>query len=158
MLPRRRSILRIWNGLRKVHQRLHVAHRADVDLAARKEGHCAAEVDGEAALDAAEDHTLDAVAGGELALQLVPGGFAASAVTAEHRFACAVLDAIDEHFDLVADLQLGLLAGGGELTQRHSALALEADVDDREVVLDRGDGADDDAALEGLSSRRRGFR
>ncbi len=50
-------------GLRQVHQRPDVADRADVDLAARQEGHGAAEVDGEAALHAAEDHALDAVAG-----------------------------------------------------------------------------------------------
>ena len=39
-----------------------VAHRADVDLAAGQEGDGAAKVDGEAALDPAEDHALDALA------------------------------------------------------------------------------------------------
>src|SRR4029079_13488800 len=37
--------------LRQVHQRLDVADRPDIDLAAGQEGHGAAEVDGEAALD-----------------------------------------------------------------------------------------------------------
>src|SRR5262250_1080531 len=37
-------------GLRRAHERADVAHRADVDLAARQEGHGAREVDGEAAL------------------------------------------------------------------------------------------------------------
>ena len=41
--------------LRLAHQRGDVAHRTDVDLAARQEGHGAAEVDGEAALDPAVD-------------------------------------------------------------------------------------------------------
>ena len=69
-------------GLRQVHQRADVADRADVDLAAGQEGDGAAEIDGEAALDAAEDHALDAVAGVVLGLELVPGGFAAGAVAA----------------------------------------------------------------------------
>src|SRR3546814_20762490 len=47
-------------GLRQVHQRADVAHRADVDLRTRKERHGAAEVDGEAALDAADDDAFDA--------------------------------------------------------------------------------------------------
>ena len=38
-----------------VHQRGDVADRADVDLAARQEGHGAVEIDGEAALDLVED-------------------------------------------------------------------------------------------------------
>ena len=45
--------------LRRAHQRADVAHRTDVDLRARQERDGAAEIDGEAALDAAED---DAVA------------------------------------------------------------------------------------------------
>ena len=48
-------------GLRDVHQRRHVAHRADIDLAARKEGNGAVEVDGEAAFHAAEDLAVDAL-------------------------------------------------------------------------------------------------
>src|SRR5204863_2988635 len=78
--------------LRQVHQRTDVAHRADIDLRTGQEGDRAAEIDGEAALDPAEDHALDAVAGGELTLELVPCGFAAGAVARQHRFALAVLD------------------------------------------------------------------
>ena len=51
---------------------LDVADRADVDLAAGQEGHGAAEVDGEAALDAAEDHALDALAFAEFASRACP--------------------------------------------------------------------------------------
>ena len=75
--------------LRQVHQRADVAHRADVDLAAGQEGDGAAEIDGEAALDAAEDHAFDAVAGLEFLFELVPRGFAARAVARQHRFALA---------------------------------------------------------------------
>src|SRR5688572_4385281 len=60
--------------LRNVHQRADVAHRADVDLAPRKKGDGAAEVDGEAAFDPAEDDALDPLALFEFLLQLVPRG------------------------------------------------------------------------------------
>ena len=45
-----------------VHQRADVAHRADVDLDARKERHGAVEIDGEAALDLVEDDAGDLLA------------------------------------------------------------------------------------------------
>src|SRR5690606_25509428 len=41
--------------LRHFHQRGHIAHRADIHLAAGQEGHGAVAIDREAALDAAED-------------------------------------------------------------------------------------------------------
>src|SRR5690606_4231128 len=124
---------------------------------ARQERDGAAQVDGEAALDAAEDHALDAVAGAVFAFQLVPGGLAAGAVARQHRFAMGVLDTVDIDLDLVADLQLGLLARRGEFAQRHAAFALEADIDDGEIVLDTGDGADDDAAFEAFILAAEGF-
>ena len=68
--------------LRHVHQRGDIAHGADIDLRAGQEGDGAAEVDGEAALDAAEDDAFDALACGELRFQLIPRGFAAGAVAA----------------------------------------------------------------------------
>ena len=58
MLPRRRSILRIWKGSSLLSKRRDVAHRADVDLAARQERDRAAEIDREAALDPAEDRAV----------------------------------------------------------------------------------------------------
>ena len=136
--------------LRQVHQRGDVADRADIDLRTGQERHGAAEVDGEAALDPAEDDALDALAGGVLRLQRVPGGFAAGAVARQHRLAHGILDAVDEHFDFVADVQLGLHAGRCKLAERHAALRLQADIDDREVVLDGGDAALDHATFEGL--------
>src|SRR6185295_10877099 len=94
-------------GLGKVHQRPDVADRADVDLASGQEGDGAVEIDGEAAFDPAEDHALDPVAGGELGLELVPGGLAAGAVAAEHGLALMVLDAVDIDLDLIADIEVG---------------------------------------------------
>src|SRR3546814_10447753 len=116
--------------LRHVHQRGHVAHRADIDLAAGQEGDGAVEVDGEAALDAAEDHTLDAAALGEFGFELVPCGFAAGAVTAQHRFAVRLLDAVDIDLDFVADLEVGLLPRPGEFAQRPPAFPLQPAVGD----------------------------
>jgi hypothetical protein len=85
----------------------------------------------------------------EFGFQLVPGGFAASAVAAEHRLRpIGIFDAVDENFDFVADLEFGLLAGSGEFAQRHAAFALEADVDDGEIIFDGGHGAFDDTAFE----------
>jgi hypothetical protein len=147
MLPRRRSILRIWNGCGMSHQRGDVAHGADIDLAARQEGHGAAEIDGEAALDAAEDDALDAGIFLEFGFELVPRGFAAGAVTREDGFAMRVFDAIDIDLDFVADLDVGLHAGHCELAHRHTAFALEADIDENHIVLDAGYGALDDAAF-----------
>jgi len=134
--------------LRHVHQRGHVADRADVDLRAGEECHGAIEVDGEAALDAAEDAALDALALAEFGFELVPRSLAAGTVAAQHRLALGVLDAVYEHFDLVADVQRAFLIAAGEFAQRNAAFALEADVDQRDAVFDRGDGALDDAAFE----------
>ena len=77
ILPRERSILRIWNGCGVPSSGRDVAHRADVDLAARQEGDGAVEIDGEAALDAAEDHAGDAL--------IRPGSSSRAAVQASSR-------------------------------------------------------------------------
>src|ERR687889_87000 len=47
-----------------------------------------------------------------------------------------ILDPVDIDFDRIADVELGALARRGELAQRHSALALQPDVDHRHVILD----------------------
>src|SRR5208337_328551 len=66
--------------LRHVHQRRDVAHRPDVDLAARQKGHGAVEVDGEAALDLVEDDALDLLVLLEGLLELDPALLAAGLV------------------------------------------------------------------------------
>src|SRR3982751_308170 len=91
MLPRRRSIFKIWNGCGRAISGPTARAGGGGARAAGKEGDSAAQIDGEAALDAAEDHALDAVAGLELGLELVPRGFAARAVARQHRFALGVL-------------------------------------------------------------------
>ena len=90
--------------LRLVHQRADIAHRANIDLRAGQERHGAVEIDGEAALDAAEDHAGDAGLVVEGLLQLDPAFLAPRLVARQHRFAQRVLDALEIDFDLVADL------------------------------------------------------
>src|SRR6202035_3390369 len=64
-------------GLRRAEQGGDVAHRADVDLAARQKRAGAIEVDGEAALDAAVDDAGHALVALERLLELRPGLLAA---------------------------------------------------------------------------------
>ena len=103
--------------LRIVHQRRDVADRADVDLGARQEGHGAVEIDGEAALDLVEDHAGDLLVALERLLQLAPALFAASLVARQHGFAERILDAVEEHLDLVADLEIAVAAGAGKFAR-----------------------------------------
>ena len=133
--------------LRVVHQRADVAHRADVHLRARQEGHCAVEVDGEAALDLIEDDAVNLLVVLEGLLELAPALLAARLVARQHGFAERILDAVEEHLDLVADLEVALAAGPGEFAQRHAAFGLQADVDDGHVLLDRNHDALDDGAF-----------
>src|SRR5215203_727827 len=133
--------------LRIVHQRSEVADRADVDLRARKEGDRAVEVDGEAALDLVEDDAVNLLVVVEGLLELAPAFLAARLVARQHGFAERILDSVEEHLDLVPDLEFAVLAGSCEFTQRHTAFGLEADVDDGHVLLDRNNDALDDGAF-----------
>src|SRR5438309_2918956 len=85
--------------LRQVHQRLNVAHGPDVHLAAGQESDSAAEINGEAALDAAKDHSVDTVASFEFLFKLVPSRFAAGPVARQHRFAMRILDPVNIDLD-----------------------------------------------------------
>ena len=134
-------------GLGHVHQRSDVAHRSDVDLRAGQECYGAVEVDGEAALDAAEDTTFDALAFAKFVLELVPGGFAACAVAAEHCFAVSVFDAVDINFDFAADAQTMVVFATGKFLEVDAAFGFEAYVDNGHAVFDRCDSAFYDAAF-----------
>ncbi len=134
-------------GLRRVHQRGNVAHRADVDLRARQEGHGTIEIDGEAALDLVgdlADHLLVLLEGD---FETDPALFAASLVTRQNRFTERILDALKVNFHRIADLHLAIASPGAKLLERHAPLDLQADVDDGKVLLDGDDGALDDGAL-----------
>src|ERR1700761_9632537 len=133
--------------LRVVHQRSNVADRTDIDLRARQEGDRAVEVDREAALDLVEDDAVNLLVVVEGLLELAPAFLAARLVARQHGFAECVLDAIEEHFDLVADLEFVFAAGPGEFAQRHAAFGLQADVDDGHVLFNRNHLALDDGAF-----------
>ena len=134
-----------------VHQRADVADRTDVHLRARQERHRAVKIDGEAALDLVEDDAGDLLVGGERLLQLAPAFLAPRLVAREHRLAERVLDPLEIDLDGVADLDVGLAAGGRELAQRDAAFGLGADVDDGKVLLDPDDLALDHGALLGAA-------
>ncbi|GJD70977.1 hypothetical protein MMMDOFMJ_3931 [Methylobacterium gnaphalii] len=134
-------------GLRRAEQWGHIAHRADVDLGARQEGHGAVEVDGVATLDLVEDRTGDTLVGLERLLELDPALLAASLVARDHGFAERVLDAVDIDLDNVADLQLAFAAGALEFLEGDATLRLGADIDDGDILLDADDGALDDRAF-----------
>ena len=133
--------------LRNVHQRGDVAHGADVDLAAGEEGHGAVEIDGEAALHAAEDLAFDAFLLLEGDFEADPAFLALGLFAAEHGFAGGVLDTLEIDLDGVADLNVGGAARGREFLESDTAFGLEADIDDGEIVLDTDDLAFDDGAF-----------
>ena len=134
--------------LRHVHQRRDVAHRADVDLAARQEGDGPVEIDGEAALDLVEDDAFDLLVLLERLLELDPALLAPRLVARDDGFAERVLDPLEIDFDLVAEPGRRIAAVIGEFLERDAPFGLEADVDDGHVLFDRDDLALDDRSFE----------
>ena len=134
--------------LRRAQQRGDVAHRADIDLAARQERDGAAQIHREAALDAAEDRAGNAFVGLEILFELRPGLLAPRLFARQRGLAVLVLHAFEEDLDGVADLDLGRGAADGEFLERDAALRFEADIDQGKVVLDRDDLALDDGPFE----------
>src|SRR5690606_18889168 len=130
-------------GLFLAHQRGDVAHRPDIDLRARQEGRGAAEVDGEAALDAADDDAVDRLAVGEDHFQTGPGFLAAGLVAADDRLAQGVLDALQVDLDVVADLRDHGAFADAEFTGGDAAFGLQTDVDDQDVLFHADDAAVD---------------
>ncbi|EBA07376.1 hypothetical protein SSE37_21295 [Sagittula stellata E-37] len=129
--------------LLETHERASVAHRAHVDLRAGQEGHGAAEVDGEAALDAAEDRAFDACVVCVCLLQAVPCFFATGHLAGDDGFATGVFGCAEEDLHFVADLNVRLLAGFSEFLQLDAAFHLVAYVDDGLARFDCDDLAFD---------------
>ncbi len=133
-----------------------VAHRADIDLAARQERDGAVEIDGEPALDPAEDHAGHPLIGLEALFELRPRLFAPRLLARQRGLAVLVFHAFEEDLDDVADMDLGFVAASGrEFLQRHAAFGFEADIDQRGVILDADDAALDDGALEAVGDAHR---
>ncbi len=97
--------------LHLAHERADVADRTDVDLDTRQEGVDAAEVDGEAAFDAADDRAFDGLFLLVHALEAGPGFFTLGLVARQHSVAERVLDALEVDFDDGADRGLRLVGG-----------------------------------------------
>ena len=136
--------------LRRAHERANVAHRTDVDLAARQERDGAIEIDGETTLHTAEDHAGDALVVLELLFERGPRFFALRLLAAQHRFAVLVFHALEEHLDHIADLDFSLAGRATELTQGHAAFGLQANINEGKFAVDTDNGAGEHRAFEAL--------
>ena len=134
--------------MRRAHERAEVTDRADVHLASRKEGSGAGQVDGKAALDLAEDHAGDALLLLEGCLENAPCFFATCFLARQHGLAILVFHALDIDFDLVADIDVGLLAGCRQFLQRNATFGLQANIDDDGVAFHADDEAANDATFD----------
>ncbi len=127
-------------------ERLEVLDRLDVGEAAGQEG-AHADVDGQAALDAVDDAALDDAAFLEALLDVGPDPHPLGLRVREQHVPLDVLGALEQHLDLVADLDRELAFHVAELVDRDQTLRLVADVDHHRVVVDRDHLAADDLAL-----------
>src|SRR5437879_4993265 len=105
------------------------------------------EIDGEAALDLIEDDAVHLFVVVERLLELAPAFLAAGLVARQHGLAERILDTVEKHLDLVADLEIGFAAGPCEFAQRHAAFGFQADVDDGHVLFNRNNNTLDDGAF-----------
>ena len=119
----------------------------DVDLGTGEESLDTEDVDDHAALGAGLDETLDDLAVVAGLVDAVPGLEGAGLLMGKDELALAVLDGLDEHLDLVTDLQVGVVAEFGGLDD---ALALRAYVDDHFTLGDGGDDTFDHLVLPDL--------
>ena len=138
MLPRRRSILRIWNGWGwPISGPTSRTGRMSTWLPGRK-ATAPREVDREAALHAAEDHADDAFLIGERLLEdasRLPRG-APSRATGRLRRPCSPC-ARRRRRPCRLRLTSGGAAAVGEFLEGNAAFGLQADIDDDEIVVDR---------------------
>ena len=137
-------------GLRRLHQRRHVADRADVDLAARQECDGAVEIDGEAALDLVENDAFHLFLFLERPLELAPALLAPRLVARNNRLAERVLDPLKINLDLVADGELAFAPGPLKFLEGNTAFGLQTEIDDGDILFDRNDEPLDDGAFKGL--------
>ena len=134
--------------LLRAEQRGDVAHRPDIDLAARQKRDGAVQIDGEAALDPAEDHPGHPLVRLKAFFELGPGLLAARFFARQLGLAVLVLHAFEKDLDGVADVEAWFAAAGGEFLQGDAAFRFEADIDQHRVVFDGDDPTLDDRAFE----------
>ena len=126
----------------------NIAHRADIDLAARQERDGAVEVDREAALHPAIDAAVDALLRLEGLFQIGPGFLAARLLARQDDGAVLVFIALDVELDDVAGLDLRPGAGRAEFLQGDAAFGFQADIDNGEFIGETEHPAGDDGAFE----------
>src|SRR6266481_378214 len=141
--------------LRRPQQRGDVAHRSDIDLAARQKCDGAVEIDGKAAFYPAEDYAGHAVVRLKALIELSPGLLSARLLARKLGLPVLVLHALEIDFDDVADMQLGFGAPGDELLERYAAFRFEADIDQRNIVLQSDNPALDHSAFEAARDTER---
>lgn len=118
-----------------------------VDERAREEGTNAVGHDGETALNLARDRTGDEFTAFESLFEVHPGGETLGLVAAEDGVAVAVFDGFDGDGNEVARLDGHFTAVILEFFDGHVGFALEAGVDDDEVVIHADHFGGDDFAL-----------
>ncbi len=128
---------------------VEIADGTNLDLGSGQE-RLDADVDGQATLDAADNHSLDGSLGVGRLFELVPNLVTQSLLVADEIAALLFL-ALNDHFDDVADVELRRTGVVEHLIQRNETFGLETDIDHRMLVGDLDDGTRDD----GLFGRHR---
>ncbi len=121
---------------------VQVAHRAHFHLRAGQE-RLQADVDHQAALDAAQHDALDRDLGVRGFFQRVPN-FVAQRLVVADEVAAFLLLTFHDHFHLVADVELRRAGVVQHLLQRDHTLGLQADIDHHMLVGDLDHRAGDD--------------
>ena len=131
-----------------------VAHRAHVHERTGQERTHEIDFDGEAALDAAVDEARDDLALLEGGLEALPGAGALGLLARQARFTGAVLDAVEGHLDVVADLHLDLAALVLELRGGDDGFGLESGAHHDDVGSHLDDAAGEDLARANALTRQ----
>ena len=124
-------------------------------MAARQKCDSAVEIDGKAALYPAEDYAGHAFVRLKALVELSPGLLATRLLARELGLPVLILHALEIDFDDVADMQLGLGTPSDELLERHAPFRFEADIDQRDIVLQSDNPALDDSAFEAARDTER---
>jgi hypothetical protein len=125
-------------------QRIDVLDLAQRDLRSGQERFDAVEIHDDAALDLPDQLAFDDLSVVVSILDAIPDAHEIRALLGEHDESVLVLHLLQEHVDRVADLDAARIR---ELGERDDALALEADVHEHVIVVDREHRAAHDFAL-----------
>ncbi len=121
---------------------VQIADGADLDLRAGEEG-LDADVDGETALDAGDDHALDGGLGVGCLFELVPDLVTQSLLVGDGVASAVLLFTLNNDFDGVTGGELRCAVGIHHLIERQQALTLQTNVDHRVLVGNLDDGPGD---------------